>query len=90
MPALEDQVFTFGEFTLAPKERLFLRGQQPVPLTPKAFDILVVLVRRSGHLVTKDDLLREVRQIRGGSEPHRPYLRLAEGPRSRSQRRLDD
>jgi DNA-binding winged helix-turn-helix (wHTH) protein/Tfp pilus assembly protein PilF len=60
MPALEDQVFTFGEFTLAPKERLFLRGQQPVPLTPKAFDILVALVRRSGHLVTKDDLLREV------------------------------
>ena len=60
MPALEDQVFTFGEFTLAPKERLFLHGQQPVPLTPKAFDILVALVRRSGHLVTKDDLLREV------------------------------
>src|SRR5436189_5732768 len=60
MRALEDQVFTFGEFTLAPKERLFLRGQQPVPLTPKAFDVLVVLLRRSGHLVSKDDLLREV------------------------------
>ena len=60
MPAAEDQVFTFGAFTLAPKERLFLRGQQPVPLTPKAFDLLVALVRRSGHLVTKDDLLREV------------------------------
>ena len=60
MPAFEDQVFTFGEFTLAPRERLFLRGQQPVPLTPKAFDLLVALVRRSGHLVTKDDLLREV------------------------------
>jgi DNA-binding winged helix-turn-helix (wHTH) protein/TolA-binding protein len=60
MSAFEDQVFTFGDFTVAPKERLFLRGQQPVPLTPKAFDILVVLVRRSGHLVTKNDLLREV------------------------------
>jgi DNA-binding winged helix-turn-helix (wHTH) protein len=60
MPALEDEVFTFGEFTLAPKERLFLRGQQPVPLTPKAFDLLVALVRRSGHLGTKDDLLHEV------------------------------
>ena len=60
MPVLEDQVFTFGEFTVSPKERLFLRGQQPVPLTPKAFDILVALVRRSGHLVTKNDLLREV------------------------------
>src|SRR5680860_1036323 len=60
MSAFEDQVFTFGEFTLSAKERLFLRGQQPVPLTAKAFDILVALVRRSGHLVTKDDLLREV------------------------------
>jgi DNA-binding winged helix-turn-helix (wHTH) protein len=29
-------------------------------LTPKAFDLLVALVRRSGHLVTKDALLREV------------------------------
>jgi DNA-binding winged helix-turn-helix (wHTH) protein len=60
MPAIEDQVFTFGEFTLAPKERLLLCSQQPIPLTPKAFDLLVALVRRSGHLVTKDDLLREV------------------------------
>src|SRR5262245_61539233 len=60
MRTFEGQVFTFGEFTLAPKERLFLRGRQPVPLTPKAFDLLVALVRRSGHLVTKDDLLREV------------------------------
>jgi DNA-binding winged helix-turn-helix (wHTH) protein/Flp pilus assembly protein TadD len=60
MSAAKDQVFTFGEFTLSPKERLLLCGQQPVPLTPKAFDLLVVLVRRSGHLVTKDDLLREV------------------------------
>jgi DNA-binding winged helix-turn-helix (wHTH) protein len=29
-------------------------------LTPKAFDLIVALVRRDGHLVTKDDLLREV------------------------------
>src|SRR5690349_2212839 len=60
MAAVEDLVFTFGEFTLAPKERLFLRGQEPVTLTPKAFDLLVALVRRSGHLASKDDLLREV------------------------------
>jgi DNA-binding winged helix-turn-helix (wHTH) protein len=60
MFAAEDQVFAFGEFTLSPKERLLLCGHQPVPLTPKAFDLLVALVRRSGHLITKDDLLREV------------------------------
>ena len=60
MRAPGDQVFEFGEFTLAPEERLLLRGEEPVPLTAKAFDVLVALVRRSGHLVTKDDLLREV------------------------------
>jgi TolB-like protein/DNA-binding winged helix-turn-helix (wHTH) protein/Flp pilus assembly protein TadD len=31
-----------------------------VPLTPKVFDLLEVLVRHSGHLVEKDELLREV------------------------------
>jgi DNA-binding winged helix-turn-helix (wHTH) protein len=60
MPTAQDQVFTFGEFTLAPKERLLLCNQQPIHLTPKAFDLLVKLVRHSGHLVTKDDLLSEV------------------------------
>jgi DNA-binding winged helix-turn-helix (wHTH) protein len=52
--------FSLGEFTLAPKERLLLCNRQPVHLTPKAFDPLVALVRHGSHLVTKDDLLREV------------------------------
>src|SRR5258707_15866121 len=56
----EDRIFEFGDFILAPKERLLLRGGKPVPLTPKAFDVLVVLVKRSGHLVTKNDLLHAV------------------------------
>ena len=60
MRAAEDRVFEFGDFILAPKERLLLRGGEPVPLTAKAFDLLVTLVRRSGHLVSKDDLLRTV------------------------------
>jgi DNA-binding winged helix-turn-helix (wHTH) protein/Flp pilus assembly protein TadD len=60
MPTVEHEVLTFGEFTLAPNERLLLRRQQPVSLTPKAFDLLVILVRRSGHLISKEDLLREV------------------------------
>lgn len=55
-----DLVFEFGDFTLSPKERLLLHAGEPVVLTAKAFDILVALVRRSGHLVSKDELLREV------------------------------
>jgi DNA-binding winged helix-turn-helix (wHTH) protein/Tfp pilus assembly protein PilF len=60
MHAAEDRIFEFGEFTLAPEERLLLRSGKPIPLTAKAFDLLVTLVRRSGHLVSKDDLLRAV------------------------------
>src|SRR6185369_9075411 len=36
--------YEFGPFRLAPTERLLLRDDQPVPLGPKLFDILVVLV----------------------------------------------
>src|SRR5437764_4080555 len=52
--------FQFGDFLLLPRERLLLHDQEPVPLTGKAFDLLVVLVRRSGQLVSKDELLQEV------------------------------
>jgi DNA-binding winged helix-turn-helix (wHTH) protein/Flp pilus assembly protein TadD len=60
MPTSGDKVFEFGDFVLAPMERLLLRGGESIPLTAKAFDLLVTLVRRGGHLVSKDDLLRTV------------------------------
>jgi DNA-binding winged helix-turn-helix (wHTH) protein/Flp pilus assembly protein TadD len=56
----EDQVFEFANFVLVPKERLLLCGGKPVPLSGKAFDLLVALARRSGHLVSKDELMNEV------------------------------
>src|SRR5262245_23621584 len=56
----DDLMFEFGDFILSPKERLLLHEGEPVVLTAKAFDLLVALVRRSGHLVSKDELLREV------------------------------
>jgi Tol biopolymer transport system component/DNA-binding winged helix-turn-helix (wHTH) protein len=55
-----DLVYEFDEFCLDPRRRVLLRGGDPVPLTPKAFDTLLVLVCRSGHVVAKDALLREV------------------------------
>src|SRR3954447_3109801 len=60
MSASGDKLFEFGDFVLAPKERLLLRGVESIPLTAKAFDLLVMLVRDGGHLVSKDDLLRTV------------------------------
>jgi DNA-binding winged helix-turn-helix (wHTH) protein/TolB-like protein len=52
--------FVFGPFRLDPPERLLLRERQPIPLPPKAFDLLVVLVSHAGHLVTKEQLLQDV------------------------------
>lgn len=37
-----------------------MRDGEAIPLTAKAFDLLVALVRRSGHLLSKDELLQEV------------------------------
>src|SRR5215210_6699766 len=52
--------YEFGEFVLDETERHLLRKGQPISLTPKAFDILLVLVRRGGHMVEKDEMLKEV------------------------------
>src|SRR6266700_1016436 len=53
-------LFEFGEFRLETSERLLRHNGNPVPLTPKAFETLLVLVERSGSLVEKDDLMKEV------------------------------
>jgi DNA-binding winged helix-turn-helix (wHTH) protein/TolB-like protein/Flp pilus assembly protein TadD len=53
-------LYEFGSFQLDPPERLLLCDGHPIPMTPKAFDLLVVLVERSGHLVEKDELLKAV------------------------------
>ena len=54
------QIYEFGPFRLEPSERKLLRGNEIVALTPKAFDTLVFLVRNSGHLIEKDELLRRL------------------------------
>ena len=51
------QCYEFGPFCLDSSERKLMRGNEVVPLTPKAFDTLLLLVRNSGHLMEKDQLL---------------------------------
>jgi eukaryotic-like serine/threonine-protein kinase len=48
----------FGPYRVDPEHRLLLRGPDPIPLSPKAFDLLLVLVERSGEVVSKDDLMK--------------------------------
>lgn len=54
------QLYEFGPFRLDPEKEILLREGQPVPLTPKTFQILLVLVRHSSEIVAKDDLLKMV------------------------------
>lgn len=55
-----NRLYEFGPFRLDPEERRLLRGDQPVALTPKCFDLLVVLVENGGHLLGKEELLERL------------------------------
>jgi TolB-like protein/Flp pilus assembly protein TadD len=52
--------YEFGPFRLDGAEQLLTREGAPVPLTPKAFEVLLTLVERSGHVVSKEALLARV------------------------------
>src|SRR6185437_4627713 len=52
--------YEFGRFRVKSDERLLLRGEDLVPLTPKAFDILLTLLENDGRIVNKDDLMKKV------------------------------
>src|SRR6185295_8734572 len=54
------RIYEFKEFRLIPAERLLLRNGGTVPLTHKVFDILLLLVRHSGQLVEKQEMLEAV------------------------------
>ncbi len=54
------RLFEFGPFRVDPDKELLLRGDETVPLTPKTFQILLVLVRHGKEVVTKDDLMKMV------------------------------
>ena len=56
----DNQSYEFGRFRLNVAERVLLREGELVPLTPKVFDILLVLVESSGQVVAKDDLMKRV------------------------------
>src|SRR5690349_9879126 len=54
------RVFVFDQYRLDPDERLLYCNGAVLPVAPKAFDILLILVTHSGRLVLKDDLMQAV------------------------------
>jgi TolB-like protein/DNA-binding winged helix-turn-helix (wHTH) protein/Tfp pilus assembly protein PilF len=50
--------YEFGPYRVDPDKRLLLRDNRPVPVQPKAFETLLVLVQNSETVVLKDDLMK--------------------------------
>jgi TolB-like protein/Tfp pilus assembly protein PilF len=52
--------YVFGDYRVETARRVLLHRGETAPLTPKAFDTLLELVRRHGEVVEKDALLEAV------------------------------
>ena len=53
-------LYRFGEYEVDSARRLCFRDGERIPLTPKAFDVLVALIQNRGKTLSKDELLRAV------------------------------
>jgi len=53
-------LYRFGQFVLDSRKRTLSRTDSPVPLTAKAFDVLLFLAQHPNRLVTKEELLKAV------------------------------
>ena len=54
------QIYGFGPFRADSDKQALSRDGQPIALTPKAFQLLIALVRRSNQTVSKDELMQSV------------------------------
>lgn len=52
--------YVFGVFRIDVAERVLLGKKGSVSLTPKAFDLLLFLVENSGHMLEKEELMKQV------------------------------
>ena len=52
--------YSFRTFRVDAHERLLFKGDREIPLTPKVFDTLLVLIENSSHVLTKKELMQKV------------------------------
>lgn len=53
-------IYEFGAYRLDSEEKVLVCQGQAVPIAPKDIETLIVLVKRAGHIVGKDELLEKV------------------------------
>src|SRR5262252_6513889 len=56
----DKRVYGFGPFQLDPEKQTLLRDGEPIALAPKAFQLLLTLVRHGTETVSKDQLMKSV------------------------------
>jgi len=52
--------YRFDEFTVSPSTRLLLKGDAEIPLIPRYFDLLVLLIERRSEAITRDEIFETV------------------------------
>ena len=60
MPHNTHFCYEFGPYRLDSNQRVLTRAGETIPLTPKAIEILLLLVANAGQLVEKEELLQQV------------------------------
>src|SRR5215470_2256744 len=53
----KDRVYEFGPFVLDTARRLLLKDSEPITLTPKTYDTLLVFLESGGRFLSKEELM---------------------------------
>lgn len=59
-PENSSVIYRFGQFEINPDERFLRREGEIVPLTPKIFEMLLLLVENNGRIISKDEIMETV------------------------------
>jgi DNA-binding winged helix-turn-helix (wHTH) protein/Tol biopolymer transport system component len=57
---MDAKAYEFGDFRLDTADCVLRSGGEPVPLTPKAFDLLLLLIESRGTLVAKEAIMKRL------------------------------
>jgi pimeloyl-ACP methyl ester carboxylesterase/DNA-binding winged helix-turn-helix (wHTH) protein len=60
MKRLGSKIYKFGRFSADADERLLFDGVDTIPLAPKAFDTLILLIENCGHVLSKQEIMESV------------------------------
>src|SRR5438093_6308757 len=60
MQLKSSHLYEFGPFVLDTAQHLVTRQGTPVALTPKTYDLLLVLIENRGRMMAKDELVKAV------------------------------